>query len=616
MNKDCKSERGAGRVKEKRQRRWRKLDNAAQAFPAAAGKKDSRVFRFYCVLKETVDADTLQRALDLTMEKYPLFRSVLRKGLFWFYMEPRELPALVREEDRPPCSRIYVPDQKRLLFEVTYYKNRINLEVFHGLTDGTGAMQFLKELVRNYLTLTYPGHEFPEADGGETLTDSDYEEDSFSQYYTGKKSRSKKSRKAFQLRGERLEQAEMQITELILSASEVHKKAKEYGVSVTAYLAAAFLYAIYEEVPKSGLKRPLSLMIPVNLRNFFPSGSMTNFWSWIETALDFDENTKLEDVIGKMKEMFGKDSVEKEISGRMNDLVRLEKNPFLRAVPLEIKNLFLLAGTTLGGRSVTAVYSNMGRIQMADTYEDYIERFGFFASTDKMQMCSCSYGDTMVLGLTSKIIDPNICRNFVSILKRDGIECHIQENDFPGYQEKPSRRALMGLKIFSFTCTAAVVICWMLNYLLTFGRWWAGYVTAGVFCTWLLIMVGYRKRKNPLKNGMWQLVIVTAGSLLWDVFTGWQGWSVDFVIPLAILVNMLSMVIISAAGKMEVAEYLFYLVQAGACGLIPFILLIAGAVSVPYPSVICSGVSLLFLLGLVLFKWKDFVREVQKKFRV
>lgn len=174
----------------------------------------------------------------------------------------------------------------------------------------------------------------------------------------------------------------------------------------------------------------------------------------------------------------------------------------------------------------------------------------------------------------------------------------------------------MGLKIFSFTCTAAVVICWMLNYLLTFGRWWAGYVTAGVFCTWLLIMVGYRKRKNPLKNGMWQLIIVTAGSLLWDVFTGWQGWSVDYVIPLAILVNMLSMVIISAAGKMEVSEYLFYLVQAGACGLIPFILLVAGAASVPYPSVICSGVSLLFLIGLVTFKWKDFVREVQKKFRV
>ena len=603
-------------MKETRQGRWRKLDNAAQAFPAATGKKDSRVFRFYCVLKEAVDADTLQQALDLTMEKYPLFRSVLRKGLFWFYMEPRDIEAVVKAEHRPPCSRLYVPDQKKLLFEVTYYKNRISLEVFHGLTDGTGAMQFLKELVRNYLSLVYPQRSFPETESGEELTDSDYEEDSFSQYYTGRKSRSAKSRKAYRLRGERLEQSEMQITELLLSASEVHRKAREYGVSVTAYLAAAFLYAIYEEVPKSRLKRPVSLMIPVNLRNFFPSGSMTNFWSWIETAVDCDGDTKLEDVIGKMKEKFGREFLEQEISGRMNDLVRLEKNPFLRAVPLEIKNLFLLAGTTLGGRSVTAVYSNIGRIQMAETYRDYIERFGFFASTDKMQMCSCSYGDTLVLGLTSKIIDPNICRNFISILKRDGIGCRVQENDFPGYHEKPSRRALTGLKIFSFTCTAAVVICWMLNYLLTFGRWWAGYVTAGVFCTWLLVMVGYRKRKNPLKNGMWQLVIVTAGSILWDLFTGWQGWSADYVIPLAILVNMLSMVIISAAGKMEVSEYLFYLVQAGACGLLPFILLLAGAASVPYPSVICSGVSLLFLLGLAIFKWKDFVREVQKKFRV
>lgn len=603
-------------MKEKRQRRWRKLDNAAQAFPAATGKKDSRVFRFYCVLKEKVNAERLQEALDLTLEKYPLFRSVLRKGVFWFYMEPRDLTASVKAEDRPPCSRIYVPDQKKLLFEVSYYRNRINFEVFHGLTDGTGAMQFLRELVRNYLILTYPGCDFPEPDAGDTLTDSDYEEDSFSQYYTGKKSRNRKTRKAFQLKGERLEQSEMEITELHLSVSEVHRKAKDYGVSITAYLAAVFLYAIYEEVPKSRLKRPVSLMIPVNLRNFFPSGSMTNFWSWIETAYDFNDDIRLNDVLGKMKQMLAKDAVEKEISGRMNELVRLEKNIFLRAVPLEIKNLFLLAGTTLGGRSITAVYSNIGRIKLPPEYDPYIEYFGLFASTDKMQMCSCSYRDSLVLGLTSKFAGSNIYRNFIRILKSDGIACTVRENDFPGYSEKPSRRALMGLKIFSFTCTAAVVICWMLNYLLTFGRWWAGYVTAAVFCTWLLIIVGYRKRKNPLKNGMWQLVIVTAGSLAWDLFTGWQGWSADFVIPLAVLVNLLSMVIISAAGKMEIAEYLFYLVQAGACGMLPFILLTAGAASVPYPSVICSGVCLLFLIGLVIFKWKDFVREVQKKFRV
>ena len=84
--------------------KWRKLDNAALAFPMVTGKDDTRVFRFYCELKETVDETTLQEALDQTMKTYPLFQAVLRKGLFWFYLEHREIRPVVREETKPPCS--------------------------------------------------------------------------------------------------------------------------------------------------------------------------------------------------------------------------------------------------------------------------------------------------------------------------------------------------------------------------------------------------------------------------------------------------------------------------------------------------------------------------------
>ena len=83
--------------------KWRKLDNAAIAFPLVTGRNDSRVFRFYCQLKEDVNPDILQSALDQTMEKYPLFQAVLRKGLFWFYLESREIKALVKPERKPPC---------------------------------------------------------------------------------------------------------------------------------------------------------------------------------------------------------------------------------------------------------------------------------------------------------------------------------------------------------------------------------------------------------------------------------------------------------------------------------------------------------------------------------
>lgn len=39
---------------------------------------------------------------------------------------------------------------------MTYYKNRINLEVFHVLTDGMGGINFLRELTYQYLRLTHP----------------------------------------------------------------------------------------------------------------------------------------------------------------------------------------------------------------------------------------------------------------------------------------------------------------------------------------------------------------------------------------------------------------------------------------------------------------------------
>ena len=134
---------------------WRKLDNAAKLYSAASNKKDTRVFRFYCELKEQVQSELLQEALDQTLETFPTFLMVLRKGLFWHYLEPCNLRPVVKEEYKEPCSRLYVKDKKTLLFEVTYYKKRINFEVFHVLTDGTGATEFLKELVSNYLYLAH-----------------------------------------------------------------------------------------------------------------------------------------------------------------------------------------------------------------------------------------------------------------------------------------------------------------------------------------------------------------------------------------------------------------------------------------------------------------------------
>lgn len=284
--------------------RWRKLDNAALAFPLVTGKNDTRVFRFYCECKENVDPEILQQALDETMKRYPLFQAVLRKGLFWFYLERRDILPMVKEEKKPPCSSLYIPDKKTLLFEVTYYKKRINFEVYHALTDGTGAMHFLQELVQNYLILLHPEEELSKICLDEVSTPGDQEEDSFSQYYTAESGRAERKPHAVRLKGEKLPHEDMKITELNIPVKEIHKKAKSYGVSITIFLAAVMLCAIGEEIPRNKRKRPVALMIPVNLRNYFPSQSMTNFFGWIEVGHTFTENTTLKEVVDHVKVQF------------------------------------------------------------------------------------------------------------------------------------------------------------------------------------------------------------------------------------------------------------------------------------------------------------------------
>ena len=602
---------------EKGYSKWRKLDNAALAFPLVTGKNDTRVFRFYCQLKETVDGEVLQQALDQTMKKYPLFQAVLRKGLFWFYLERRDIHATVKQEKRPPCSSLYIPDKKSLLFQVSYHNNRMNFEVFHGLTDGTGAMNFLEELVQNYLILAHPETELPRVEHEEEITPGDQEEDSFSQYYSSEIPRNKEKKPAaVKLKGEKLVHSDMDITEVILNVKETLAKARSYGVSITILLTAMLLCSIQEEIPRNRQKKPVTLMIPVNLRNYFPSQSMGNFFGWIEVGYVFEEDTSFEEVLASVKQQFQKQLQKDRIAMNMNGYVRIEKNPFVRAVPLEIKKFFLMAGANLGSRSITAVYSNIGIIRLPEEYKEYIERFGIFASTDSLQLCSCSYGEQLVLGFTSKIPDDSIQRNFMKMLKKEEISYKEEKNEFPGCGEIQQKEDRKVMQIFSFLCIVVAVVCGMLNYLTLETLNWFWFAAAGCFCGWLVVFVAYAKRRNILKSETWQLLIITVLCILWDHFTGWRGWSLDFVFPFGSLAVLGSVPVIARVNHLESEEYLYYFMQAAMIGCVPLILLWTDLVHYKIPSVVCVGISFLVLAGLFIFQKKNMTREFHKKLRM
>lgn len=597
---------------------WRSLDNAAKLFSAASSPKDTRVFRFYCELKEEVKEEILQEALNQTIQKYPVFLSVMRKGLFWHYLEKSELRPVVREEYKEPCSSLYVRDKKTLLFEVTYYEKRINFEVFHALTDGTGATEFLRELVKNYLYLIHEEDLEPVELSNQYLTVKDQEDDSFSRYYDPDFPRKKKKKiRAVQIKKGGKGYEELQINEASMSVKELLGIAREKKVSMSVLLTAAFICAIHEEMSRMQEKKPVILMVPVNLRKIFPSDSMLNFFGYIEPGYQFGGGKdSFEDALEAVKLYFQENLSKEHMAGRMNELIAIEKHKILKWAPLELKNRCIRAGAKMAEQEVTAVLSNMSVVKMPEDYAQYIEKFGVYTSTNRTELCICSFQDTLSLGFTSRYDSTNIQRNFYRILKELGASVKVAEPDFPE-DARPNYEGKKVLQIFTFCCIAAIVISMMTDIIISPGVHWSVFVAAGCATMWLTMAVGYVKRFNLLKNAAWQLLIMSGICVLWDLGTGWRGWSVNIGIPDICLLIQVVMLIISRIRSLSPREYMIYYVMAAVYSMIlPLILLVTGVIHYRTPSVICIGCSFLLLIGLILFKRKEFKEEMHKKFHV
>ena len=142
----------------KQHKTWYKLDLSANVYPTLQRRNFSNVFRLSVVLKEEIDPDTLQRAVDLTLPRFPAFKVALHKGIFWRYLEPNDHPGpFVRPDIINPCMPMLFKSNNRYLIRIYYYRCRISLEVFHSLSDGSGALKLLKTITAVYLRLK--GHE-------------------------------------------------------------------------------------------------------------------------------------------------------------------------------------------------------------------------------------------------------------------------------------------------------------------------------------------------------------------------------------------------------------------------------------------------------------------------
>lgn len=417
-------------MKSKKSADWRRLDNAAKIFPCTSTKADTKVFRFCCELTEPVDPPTLQLALDRALEVFPGYRCTLRRGMFWYYLEDSADQPAVREEYRPPCSALYEKGSRGLLFEVTYYRCRINFEVYHALTDGTGAVQFLRVLVYHYLTIRHAERfagALPAIDYDASATEK--MDDSFRKYYSRKRKEHEDSPNAYKLRGPCLPENRIQVIEGVMPVKAVLQKAHEYGATLTVFCAALLMCSIEKEMATRHKKRPVVLAVPVNLRSFFPSGSARNFFSVMQARYNFREHSnRLEDVIASLNETFDRELTQEKMEGRLNQFVQYDFNPFARVAPLVVKDFVMSLCNDVAARKETAAISNVGKIDMPPELAEYIRQFDVFVSTSRLQVCMCSFGDKLTASFTAPFVSTDIQKNFFRFLTGMGVPVEITAN--------------------------------------------------------------------------------------------------------------------------------------------------------------------------------------------
>lgn len=419
-------------------RQWNPLDNAAKIFPVTSGKSDAKVFRFACGLTEEIDGELLQQALNKTLERFPVFLSVMKKGLFWYYLEHTEKKPVVAEEQGQPLAPLHDENVKSLLFRVSFYKKRINLEVYHALTDGTGAMKFLQVLACHYLVLAHPDLAGQESVLPIDASEAQIQDDSFDRYYEKGHTPAQRSRRqgmryaAYQLSGSRWSEHRMKVIEGSTPVAPVLAEARKRDVTLTALLAAVMLRAIYQLMPVRQRRKPVAIDIPVNLRNYFPSASARNFFGVVQVGYDFSQSPDdLDSVAAYVNETLKEELTKERLKRRMNRLGALEHNPFARIAPLPIKDFFMKIGYRVAESGLTASLSNLGKVEMPEPLLPYLEEFDVFCSSEKNQMCMCTFKGTLRMSFAGPFAAPELEKNFFRALAGLGIPVTVTSNRFP-----------------------------------------------------------------------------------------------------------------------------------------------------------------------------------------
>lgn len=412
---------------------WYKLDNSAKLFPAISNSRNSSVFRLSLLLEDEIDGDRLQNAANKTFESYPMYMVRLSKGIFWNYLNPIKSPIKVEREQEYPCRPFDFEFENKLI-RILYANHRISIEVFHSLTDGFGAMEFLKTLVHFYIN----GDKQIEVDGIRTSNSFDKSdiEDGYIKNYKKHFYIKKTLPAALHIKGSPYSNHGAKVTHGHLDAQQLLFISRKYNSTVTAFLTGVLIKSIAMQVENPS-ERPIVVSIPVNLRKHYESTTLNNFFGVANVGEIVDREDSLENIICSVNNQLRSELSANSIQSFITNNVSYGKIPGVKFIPLILKNKTLNIGSQiLGENKKTISISNLGVMSFPREHEKKIrgiEAILYPTSTSPINCAVVTLGEKVVISFIQSITDNSIIREFFRILATDyNMDISIYSNEKKG----------------------------------------------------------------------------------------------------------------------------------------------------------------------------------------
>ena len=248
---------------------------------------------------------------------------------------------------------------------------------------------------------------------------------------------SRKDTNAWHMEGVAQKDGFLHLTCFKIPVKQALDLAHSYDASLTVFMSAVMMKALVglqnEKTPDVKQQKRIKLLIPINLRNLFPSNTLRNFAMYTIPELDprLGEYT-LDEICKVIKHKMGAEFTAKHMGCVIAANVGDEKNTILRLVPLPIKNAVMKAVfDSVGEKKSCLTLSNLGKIRVPEVMSPYIERFDFILGVQAAAPYNCgmlSFGDTIYINFIRNICDPELERHFYAVLQDLGLDVTVESN--------------------------------------------------------------------------------------------------------------------------------------------------------------------------------------------